>query len=70
MAATIAIALGQKWIERLCETLGEDSHMVKRIVVDCEVDEPIHVYVEKYADSKLINLELPPVAAIVVNQGD
>lgn len=68
MTATIAIALGQKWIDRLCETLGEDSHMVRRIVVDCEIDEPIHVYVEKFADAKLIDLEPPPVAALVIDR--
>lgn len=45
--------------EKICKALGIDPMLVRRIVIDAEVGEPLRVYAEMYGGKALLDLEFP-----------
>lgn len=46
--------------------LPEDHH-ARRIIIDVEVDKPVRLYIERYADENLLRVELPRLNGIEIN---
>jgi hypothetical protein len=54
--------LSDEWVKKLCEAIGEDPRMCRRIIVDCKVGNAVQVYVEKFGTDKLLMLGIPDVS--------
>ena len=55
------IKTGQQWIMAMMKALGIDAEVtpVRRIVIDAKVGEPVMMYVECFASTKVLDVELP-----------
>lgn len=53
------IIIGREWARRVCEALGLDAQRVRRIVVDAQPDEALHVYVEYLGDERMLSVSFP-----------
>ena len=42
---------------KICEALGLDSNMVRRIVLDFNLQSPVIAYIEMYGDKRLLDIQ-------------
>ncbi|MBU1173387.1 MAG: hypothetical protein KKD44_27785 [Proteobacteria bacterium] len=55
------IILGVKWITVLCDALGLEANTIRRIIIDAAADSLVILYVEKYGDERMLDIE--PISA-------
>jgi hypothetical protein len=51
--------LGNKMILQLCDRLGFQARLVRRIVIDAQHSSVVKVYVEFFGDERLLDIEIP-----------
>jgi hypothetical protein len=70
MAETGMLIDGSEWACLVLEKLKVDPDLVSRVVIDCQVGQPLKFYIEHYGTTDLLDIR-PPEAnecEIVVNQ--
>jgi len=46
-----------QFMKTVCEAIGVDHTMARRVIVDGQAGEPIKVYVERFADKAVLDLD-------------
>jgi len=41
----------------ICKALGISPDRVRRVVLDCDISEPLKAYVEMYGDERFLNIQ-------------
>ncbi len=61
------ILLGNTWIISICEVLGINSKLVRRLIIDSgEPNDVVRVYVEMFGSAKLLDLSFPDPESVEV----
>ncbi len=58
------ILLSNRWATDLLTALGLDATRNRRVIIDCEVGQPVKIYLENYDDERLYNVRMPPLEIV------
>lgn len=57
MARAWQIPKGDDLGDKICKAVGIDPQMTCRVILDCQVNEPVYVYVQMLGGSELLDIE-------------
>lgn len=53
------VILGNDFGVKICNQLGIDAGMVRRIIIDIKVNDAVKVYIDSFGAKSLLTLDLP-----------
>ena len=63
-----AITTGNEWITTVLKKLGIDHTRVSRLVIDCDVNAPIMLYITYYGGEELLEVRPPEANEVVIKE--
>jgi hypothetical protein len=58
------IIRGDKWAAEFLVAIGQDPTKNRRVIIDCEVGQPVRIYLENFGDERLYNVRMPPLEVV------
>jgi hypothetical protein len=62
-----SIPTSDNWAKKVCKALGIDDELVYRLVIDCQVGDPIRVYVQMYGSDRMLEVATPSTQEVDIH---